>query len=139
MSCPMLVTLTKATAAVFVPVELKLPRTVIVVCTDLMVTEEPGRWQVEQVNGPYLPPGIPHPWAHLVELRFALLCSSLLLLQFEPMVVEASPDADLAGKNDEELFAVGTAAYGAGDFPRVVDHAALGHDVTRPRPALRPC
>ncbi len=37
----------------------------------------------------------------------------------EPTVVEARrEDLDLAGKNDEELFAVGTAAFSAGDFRR---------------------
>ncbi len=52
------------------------------------------------------------------EIRFA-----------EPAVVEATPlDLDLAGKNDEELFAVGAAAAAAGDqaraaaaFDRLVD------------------
>jgi tetratricopeptide (TPR) repeat protein len=47
----------------------------------------------------------------------------------EPTVVEARPeDADLATRNDEELFAIGTAAYQAGDparaaaaFGRIVD------------------
>lgn len=51
-------------------------------------------------------------------------------LEFPPEEVKVSPlDRELAGKNDEELFALGTAAYGAGDFPRaaaafarLVDH-----------------
>ncbi|HEY6104616.1 MAG TPA: tetratricopeptide repeat protein [Anaeromyxobacteraceae bacterium] len=48
------------------------------------------------------------------EIRFA-----------EPAVVEATPlGVELAGKNDEELFAVGTAAFAAGDFPRAA--AAFG-------------
>jgi len=37
----------------------------------------------------------------------------------EPLVVEASrADLDLAEKNDEELFAIGNAAFGAGDLRR---------------------
>lgn len=48
------------------------------------------------------------------EIRFA-----------EPAVVEATAlDLELAGKNDEELFAVGTAALAAGDHARAA--AALG-------------
>jgi len=40
-------------------------------------------------------------------------------LRFEPQEVPVSPlDLELSGKNDEELFAVGTAAYGAGAFER---------------------
>jgi hypothetical protein len=40
-------------------------------------------------------------------------------LHFDPQEIPVSPlDLELAGKNDEELFAVGTAAYGAGDFER---------------------
>jgi tetratricopeptide (TPR) repeat protein len=40
-------------------------------------------------------------------------------LRFEPQEVPVSPlDLELSGKNDEELFAVGTAAYAAGDFQR---------------------
>ncbi len=38
---------------------------------------------------------------------------------FPPEEVKVAPiDVELAGKNDEELFAVGTAAYGAGDLRR---------------------
>lgn len=48
------------------------------------------------------------------EIRFA-----------EPAVVEATPlGVELAGKNDEELFALGSAAFAAGDFPRAA--AAFG-------------
>jgi tetratricopeptide (TPR) repeat protein len=37
----------------------------------------------------------------------------------EPLVIEATPDdRELAGKNDEELFAVGTAAFAAGEYAR---------------------
>jgi tetratricopeptide (TPR) repeat protein len=37
----------------------------------------------------------------------------------EPQLVEVTAlDRELAGKNDEELFAIGTAAYGAGEFRR---------------------
>jgi tetratricopeptide (TPR) repeat protein len=40
-------------------------------------------------------------------------------LAFPPEEVKVSrADLELEGKNDEELFAVGTAAYGAGDFAR---------------------
>jgi tetratricopeptide (TPR) repeat protein len=40
-------------------------------------------------------------------------------VRFDPEEVEVSKlDLELAGKNDEELFAVGTAAYGAKDFAR---------------------
>jgi tetratricopeptide (TPR) repeat protein len=40
-------------------------------------------------------------------------------LEFPPDEVKVTPlDLELEGKNDEELFAVGTAAYGAGDHPR---------------------
>lgn len=58
---------------------------------------------------------------------------------YEPEVVEAGRgDVELAGKNDEELFALGTASYGAGDyrgaataFVRIVDvHAASRHAAT---------
>lgn len=43
----------------------------------------------------------------------------------DPAVVEATPlDLELAGKNDEELFAVGSAAFAAGDFRRAA--AAFG-------------
>ncbi len=38
---------------------------------------------------------------------------------FDPEEVKVSPlDLELEGKNDEELFAIGTAAFGAGDFAR---------------------
>ncbi|MGC3997576.1 MAG: tetratricopeptide repeat protein [Anaeromyxobacter sp.] len=38
---------------------------------------------------------------------------------FAPEEVKVTPlDLELAGKNDEELFAIGTAAYGAGDHAR---------------------
>ncbi|MFT3917427.1 MAG: tetratricopeptide repeat protein [Anaeromyxobacteraceae bacterium] len=38
---------------------------------------------------------------------------------FAPEEVVATPlDVELAGKNDEELFAIGTAAYAAKDYPR---------------------
>ena len=48
------------------------------------------------------------------ELRFA-----------EPAVVEATPlGVELSGKNDEELFAVGTAAFAAADYARAA--AAFG-------------
>ncbi len=58
-------------------------------------------------RGPGAPPG-PQ------EIRFA-----------EPAVVEATRlGVELAGKNDEELFAVGSAAFAAGDFPRAA--AAFG-------------
>jgi tetratricopeptide (TPR) repeat protein len=40
-------------------------------------------------------------------------------LEFPPDEVKVSPlDLELAGKNDEELFAIGTAAYGAGEYGR---------------------
>ena len=40
-------------------------------------------------------------------------------LSFPPEEVVATPlDVELAGKNDEELFALGTAAFGAAEFPR---------------------
>ncbi|HEX9050175.1 MAG TPA: tetratricopeptide repeat protein [Anaeromyxobacter sp.] len=40
-------------------------------------------------------------------------------LAFPPEVVKAGPlDLELEGKNDEELFAIGTAAYGASDWKR---------------------
>jgi tetratricopeptide (TPR) repeat protein len=40
-------------------------------------------------------------------------------LEFPPEEVKVTPlDLELEGKNDEELFAVGTAAYGAGDYAR---------------------
>jgi tetratricopeptide (TPR) repeat protein len=40
-------------------------------------------------------------------------------ISFPPEEVKVGPaDLELAGKNDEELFAIGTAAYGAGDFAR---------------------
>ena len=40
-------------------------------------------------------------------------------VRFDPEEVKVSPlDLELADKNDEELFAVGTAAYGAKDYPR---------------------
>jgi TolA-binding protein len=40
-------------------------------------------------------------------------------LRFPPEEVVASPlDVELSGKNDEELFALGTAAFGAAEFPR---------------------
>lgn len=40
-------------------------------------------------------------------------------IAFPPEEVRVAPaDLELEGKNDEELFAVGTAAYGAGDFAR---------------------
>lgn len=40
-------------------------------------------------------------------------------LIFPPEEVKASPaDLELVGKNDVELFAIGTAAYGAGEFAR---------------------
>lgn len=43
----------------------------------------------------------------------------------EPAVVEATPlGVELAGKNDEELFAIGTAAFAASDFGRAA--AAFG-------------
>ena len=46
-------------------------------------------------------------------------------IRFEPALVEATPlGVELAGKNDEELFAVGTAAFAAGDFRRAA--AAFG-------------
>jgi tetratricopeptide (TPR) repeat protein len=38
---------------------------------------------------------------------------------YEPEVIAPSAaEVDLAGRNDEELFAIGTAAFGAGDFAR---------------------
>jgi len=41
------------------------------------------------------------------------------VLAFAPEEIVATPlDVELAGKNDEELFAIGTAAFGAGEFPR---------------------
>jgi tetratricopeptide (TPR) repeat protein len=41
------------------------------------------------------------------------------VVTFPPEEVKVAPlDLELAGKNDEELFAVGTAAYGAGDLRR---------------------
>ncbi len=41
------------------------------------------------------------------------------VLRFDPEEVKVSPlDLELADKNDEELFALGTAAYGAKDYPR---------------------
>jgi hypothetical protein len=47
-------------------------------------------------------------------------------LAFPPEVVQVTPlDLELADKNEEELFAVGTAAYGARDFPRAA--AAFAH------------
>src|SRR5512138_3757827 len=58
---------------------------------------------------------------------------------YEPEVVEATTlDQELSTRNDEELFAIGTAAYGAGDyrragaaFARIVDvHAQSGHAAT---------
>jgi len=40
-------------------------------------------------------------------------------ITFAPETLVATPlDVELAGKNDEELFAVGTAAFGSGDFRR---------------------
>lgn len=46
-------------------------------------------------------------------------------IRFDPAVVEATPlDLELSGKNDEELFALGTAAFAAGDFVRAA--AAFG-------------
>ena len=46
-------------------------------------------------------------------------------LDFEPQPVEVSPlDLELQGKNDEELFAVGTAAFSTGDYRRAA--AAFG-------------
>ena len=46
-------------------------------------------------------------------------------LEFEPQPVEVSPlDLELQGKNDEELFAVGTAAFSSGDYRRAA--AAFG-------------
>jgi tetratricopeptide (TPR) repeat protein len=40
-------------------------------------------------------------------------------LEFAPEEVKVSPlDLELQGKNDEELFAIGTAAYGAADYAR---------------------
>src|SRR5512142_39959 len=40
-------------------------------------------------------------------------------VHFDPEEVKVSPlDLELADKNDEELFAVGTAAYGAKDYLR---------------------
>ncbi|BDG04661.1 tetratricopeptide repeat protein [Anaeromyxobacter oryzae] len=40
-------------------------------------------------------------------------------LAFPPEEVKVSPtDLELEGKNDEELFAIGTAAYGAGEYAR---------------------
>lgn len=41
------------------------------------------------------------------------------VIAFPPEEVKAGTiDVELAGKNDEELFAIGTAAYGAGDYAR---------------------
>ncbi|WP_242394948.1 tetratricopeptide repeat protein [Anaeromyxobacter oryzisoli] len=40
-------------------------------------------------------------------------------ITYPPEEVKASPtDVELEGKNDEELFAIGTAAYGAGEYAR---------------------
>ncbi len=40
-------------------------------------------------------------------------------LRFDPQPLEATPlDVELEGKNDEELFAIGAAAFSAGDFRR---------------------
>ena len=50
-------------------------------------------------------------------------------LQFAPLVVEASPYAELAGKNDEDLFAVGSSAFAAGEFRRAADAFARICDV----------
>ena len=58
---------------------------------------------------------------------------------YEPEVIApAQVDLELSDKNDEELFAIGTAAYGAGDFrraavafARIADvHAQSGHAAT---------
>jgi tetratricopeptide (TPR) repeat protein len=44
---------------------------------------------------------------------------SVPAVTFPPDEVKVAPvDLELAGKNDEELFAIGTAAFGAGDLPR---------------------
>ncbi len=60
-------------------------------------------------------------------------------LSFEPQPIEVTPvDLELAGKNDEELFAIGRAALAAGEFgraaaafDRLVDlHPASRHVVT---------
>lgn len=49
---------------------------------------------------------------------------------FEPEVIAPSGiDLELAGRNDEELFAIGTAAYGAGDFRRAAAAFARVADV----------
>jgi TolA-binding protein len=49
---------------------------------------------------------------------------------FEPEVIApARIDLELADKNDEELFAIGTAAYGAGDFRRAAAAFARVADV----------
>lgn len=49
---------------------------------------------------------------------------------FEPEVIApATIDIELADKNDEELFAIGTAAYGAGDFRRAAAAFARVADV----------
>lgn len=43
-------------------------------------------------------------------------------LTFPPEEVQVTPrDLELGGKNDEELFAIGTAAFGAGDHARAAD------------------
>jgi hypothetical protein len=42
-------------------------------------------------------------------------------MELSPMVVEGSAKAELSSKNDEELFAVGSAAYAAGDFQRAAE------------------
>lgn len=42
-------------------------------------------------------------------------------IEFEPLVVEAGPDHGLAGKNDEELFALGSAAFESEDFRRAAE------------------
>lgn len=51
-------------------------------------------------------------------------------IRFPPETVVATPlDLELSSKNDEELFAVGTAAFGARDFPRAAAAFARIFDV----------
>jgi hypothetical protein len=50
-------------------------------------------WHVSQTKAPYLPPGIPHPFApHLFELRFVLLWSMALFDQGLATVVVTIPE-----------------------------------------------
>jgi tetratricopeptide (TPR) repeat protein len=51
-------------------------------------------------------------------------------IEFPPEEVKVSSlDLDLEGKNDEELFAIGTASYGAGDYARAAAAFARIADV----------